>query len=48
MKRRAFVLAALGPRRERAFVALGALHLFGKKGVVTLLDEEGYQAERVF
>jgi uncharacterized protein YbaP (TraB family) len=35
-------------RRGRAFVALGALHLYGDKGVLSLLEEDGYRAERVY
>jgi uncharacterized protein YbaP (TraB family) len=35
-------------RRGEAFVALGALHLYGEKGVLALLDADGYRAERVF
>lgn len=35
-------------RRGAAFVALGALHLYGEKGVLALLEEDGYRAERVF
>ena len=35
-------------RRGAAFVALGALHLYGEKGVLPLLEEDGYRAERVF
>jgi uncharacterized protein YbaP (TraB family) len=35
-------------RRGRAFVALGALHLYGEKGVLALLEEDGYTASRVF
>ena len=35
-------------RRGDAFVALGALHLYGEKGVLALLAEDGYRAERVF
>ena len=34
-------------RRGHAFVALGALHLYGEKGVLALLEEDGYRAERV-
>jgi len=34
-------------RRGAAFVALGALHLFGEKGVLALLEEDGYHASRV-
>ena len=35
-------------RRGGAFVALGALHLFGDKGVLALLEQDGYRAARVF
>ena len=35
-------------RRGRAFVAVGALHLFGARGVLALLEEDGYRAERVY
>jgi len=35
-------------RRGEAFVALGALHLYGEKGVLALLEADGYRAERVF
>ena len=35
-------------RRGAAFVALGALHLYGEKGVLALLEEDGYRAERVY
>jgi uncharacterized protein YbaP (TraB family) len=35
-------------RRGRAFVAVGALHLYGERGVLALLDEDGYRAERVY
>jgi uncharacterized protein YbaP (TraB family) len=35
-------------RRGEAFVALGALHLYGAKGVLALLEEDGYRATRVF
>jgi uncharacterized protein YbaP (TraB family) len=35
-------------RRGGAFVALGALHLYGEKGVLALLEEDGYRAARVF
>jgi uncharacterized protein len=35
-------------RRGRAFVALGALHLYGAKGVLALLEEDGYRARRVY
>jgi len=35
-------------RRGNAFVALGALHLYGGKGVLALLEDDGYRATRVF
>ncbi|MDH3318943.1 MAG: TraB/GumN family protein [Betaproteobacteria bacterium] len=35
-------------RRGRAFVAVGALHLYGDRGVLALLGEDGYRAERVY
>ena len=35
-------------RRGNAFVALGALHLYGEKGVLALLEADDYQAARVF
>lgn len=35
-------------RRGSAFVALGALHLYGEKGVLALLEADGYRVERVF
>ncbi len=34
-------------RHGRAFVGLGALHLFGEKGVLALLEQDGYRAARV-
>ena len=34
-------------RGGRAFVALGALHLYGRKGVLALLEQDGYRAARV-
>jgi uncharacterized protein len=34
-------------RHGDAFVALGALHLYGEKGVLALLAEDGYRAARV-
>ncbi|HUG78713.1 MAG TPA: TraB/GumN family protein [Burkholderiales bacterium] len=35
-------------RRGNAFVALGALHLYGEKGVLALLENDGYRSARVF
>ena len=35
-------------RRGGAFAALGALHLYGGKGVLALLQEDGYRATRVY
>jgi uncharacterized protein YbaP (TraB family) len=35
-------------RRGDAFVALGALHLYGKRGVLALLEQDGYRVARVF
>jgi uncharacterized protein YbaP (TraB family) len=35
-------------RRGDAFVALGALHLYGGRGVLALLEQDGYRATRVF
>ena len=35
-------------RKGRAFVALGALHLYGPKGVLALLEQDGYRVTRVF
>lgn len=34
-------------RRGAAFIALGALHLYADKGVLALLEQDGYRAERV-
>jgi uncharacterized protein YbaP (TraB family) len=35
-------------RRGAAFVALGALHLYGDKGVLALLEADGYRSTRVY
>ena len=35
-------------RRGNAFVALGAMHLYGEKGVLALLEEDGYRARAVY
>lgn len=32
----------------RAFVAVGALHPQGSRGLLALLEEDGYRATRVF
>jgi uncharacterized protein YbaP (TraB family) len=34
-------------RRGDAFIALGALHLYGEKGVLALLEADGYRTTRV-
>jgi len=35
-------------RRGHAFVALGALHLYGEKGVLALLEQDGWRTRRVY
>jgi uncharacterized protein YbaP (TraB family) len=35
-------------RRGDAFVAVGALHLYGEKGVLALLEQDGYRAARIY
>jgi len=35
-------------RRGNAFVALGALHLYGEQGVLARLEADGYRAARIF
>lgn len=35
-------------RSGNAFVAVGALHLHGEKGVLKLLEEDGYRVERIY
>ena len=35
-------------RRGGAFVAVGALHLYGEKGVLALLQQDGYRATRIY
>lgn len=40
-----YMLAPL--RRKKAFIAIGALHLHGEKGVLRLLEDYGYSLRRV-
>ena len=40
-----YMLAPL--RRKNAFIAIGALHLYGDKGVLKLLEDYGYTVSRV-
>ena len=35
-------------RKGNAFVALGVLHLYGPKGVLALLEQDGYRVSRAF
>ena len=35
-------------RKGHAFVALGVLHLYGPKGVLALLEQDGYRVARIF
>lgn len=35
-------------RRGGAFIAVGALHFYGEKGVLALLEADGYRATRVY
>jgi uncharacterized protein YbaP (TraB family) len=35
-------------RRGAAFVALGALHLYGRRGVLAALQQDGYRIARVY
>lgn len=35
-------------RKGGAFVAVGALHLYGEKGVLALLEKQGYRVTRVY
>ena len=35
-------------RKGHAFVALGVLHLYGPKGVLALIEQDGYRVARVF
>lgn len=41
-----YMLAPL--RRKNTFISMGALHLYGKEGVLSLLEGYGYQVKRVF
>jgi uncharacterized protein YbaP (TraB family) len=37
------------PLREgRVFVAVGALHLYGRQGLLELIRAQGYRIERVY
>ena len=37
------------PLREgRAFVAVGADHLYGRDGILELIEREGYRVERIY
>ena len=40
-----YMLAPL--RRESAFIAIGALHLYGEQGVLRLLEDYGYSLRRI-
>ena len=40
-----YMLAPL--RRKNTFIAVGALHLYGKEGVLSLLEGYGYQIKRI-
>ncbi|HEX5093890.1 MAG TPA: TraB/GumN family protein [Burkholderiales bacterium] len=35
-------------RRGRAFIAVGALHLYGERGLLALLEADGYRADRMY
>ena len=35
-------------RAGNAFVAVGALHLYGEKGILSLLQRDGYRVSRVY
>ncbi len=35
-------------RKGRAFVALGVMHLYGPRGVLALLEQDGYRVKRVY
>jgi len=37
------------PLREgRAFIAIGANHLYGEEGVLRLIEKQGYRVERAY
>ena len=40
-----YMLAPL--RRKNTFIAVGALHLYGEKGVLSLLEGYGYEVKRL-
>ena len=42
--------SSLVPRLHegRAFIAVGALHLYGERGILSLLEQQGYRATRVY
>jgi uncharacterized protein YbaP (TraB family) len=35
-------------RQGRAFIAVGALHLYGERGILSLLEQQGYRITRVY
>lgn len=35
-------------KKGNAFIAVGALHLLGDKGILNLLEQQGYQATRIY
>jgi uncharacterized protein YbaP (TraB family) len=42
--------ASMAPRLEEgsAFIAVGALHLYGERGILSLLEQQGYRITRVY
>ena len=34
-------------RRKDTFIAVGAVHLYGDKGVLSLMEKDGYTVSRV-
>lgn len=34
-------------REKKAFIAVGALHLYGDQGVLALIEKDGYQLTRI-